>query len=100
MLNDDAATALAVEAGRSIDPHAIVTAPQSSGGEDFSWYLEHIPGTMVRLGAWSGVGEKPDLHQGNLVIDERSLDVGIRLFGAIAERYVAAVAGDAAPELR
>ncbi|WP_437177636.1 amidohydrolase [Corynebacterium stercoris] len=93
VLNDDAATALAVEAGRSIDPHAIVTAPQSSGGEDFSWYLEHVPGTMVRLGAWSGTGDKPDLHQGNIIIDERSLDVGVRLFGAILERYISALYG-------
>ena len=90
VLNDDAATALAIAAGRSIDPHAVVTAPQSSGGEDFSWYLEHVPGSMVRLGAWSGQGPKPDLHQGNLVIDEHAIEVGVRLFGAIAERYYAA----------
>ncbi len=87
VLNDDAATALAVAAGRAIDPHAIVEAPQSSGGEDFSWYLEHVPGTMVRLGAWDGKGDKPDLHQGNLVIDERAIDVGVRLFGSIAQQY-------------
>ena len=87
VLNDDAATALAVAAGRVIDPHAIVEAPQSSGGEDFSWYLEHVPGTMVRLGAWDGKGDKPDLHQGNLVIDERAIDVGVRLFGSIAQQY-------------
>ncbi|WP_301925414.1 amidohydrolase [Corynebacterium glaucum] len=90
VLNDDAATALAVEAGRAIDPHAIVAAPQSSGGEDFSWYLEHVPGTMVRLGAWDGKGEKPDLHQGNLLIDERAIGVGVRLFASIVEKYYAA----------
>ena len=87
VLNDDAATALAVAAGRAVDPHAIVAAPQSSGGEDFSWYLEHVPGTMVRLGAWDGKGDEPDLHQGNLVIDERAIDVGVRLFGSVVEQY-------------
>ena len=93
VLNDDAATAIAVAAGRSKDPHAIVTAPQSSGGEDFSWYLEHVSGTMVRLGVWNGRGTKPDLHQGNLLIDERAIGVGVRLFGAVLEHYYSAACG-------
>lgn len=94
VLNDDVATALIVEAGRSVDPHAVVSTPQSSGGEDFSWYLEHVPGAMVRLGAWGGTGEKQDLHQGDLNVDERSILVGVRLFGAVVEKYFAAVAAD------
>ena len=97
VLNDDAATALAVAAGRAVDPHAIVTAPQSSGGEDFSWYLEHVPGAMVRLGAWSGAGEKYDLHQGNLNIDERAIAVGVRFFGSVVEQYFNAQAASPAP---
>ena len=87
VLNDDAATALAVQAARSVDPHSVVSAPQSSGGEDFSWYLEHVPGAMMRLGAWNGEGEPQDLHQGNLNVDERAIGVGVRLFGAIVEQY-------------
>lgn len=87
VLNDDAATALAAAAGRAVDRHGIVTAPQSSGGEDFSWYLEHVPGAMVRLGAWSGSGEQYDLHQGNLNIDERAIAVGVRFFGSVVEQY-------------
>ncbi|MCT1412825.1 amidohydrolase [Corynebacterium sanguinis] len=95
VLNDDVATALIVQAGRSVDPHAVVTTPQSSGGEDFSWYLEHVPGAMVRLGAWDGKGEKQDLHQGDLNVDEKSIAVGVRLFGAVVEKYFAALASDA-----
>ncbi|MGI0541435.1 amidohydrolase [Corynebacterium aquatimens] len=90
VLNDDITTAELVQAGHSIDPHAIVQAPQSSGGEDFSWYLEHVPGTMARLGCWSGAGEKFDLHQGEIVVDERAIDVGVRLYGAIVERFASA----------
>lgn len=99
VLNDDAATAIAAAAGRSKDPHAIVTSPQSSGGEDFSWYLEHVPGTMVRLGVWNGRGAKPDLHQGNLLIDERAIGVGVSLFGAVVERYYSATCGGGAENL-
>ena len=87
VLNDDAATALAIRAARAIDPHSVVSAPQSSGGEDFSWYLEHVPGAMMRLGAWSGQGEPQDLHQGNLNVDERAIGVGVKLFGSIVEHY-------------
>ncbi|MDK8846700.1 amidohydrolase [Corynebacterium sp. MSK297] len=89
VLNDEVATALLTEAVTSIDPHAAVQAPQSSGGEDFSWYLEHVPGSMARLGCWSGTGEMQDLHQGNFDPDERSVSVGIRLFAGIVARYEA-----------
>lgn len=87
VVNDDVSTAMLVEAARAIDPMSVVEAPQSSGGEDFSWYLEHIPGAMARLGCWNGVGEKHDLHRGDLVVDPRCIEVGVRLFGAIAQKF-------------
>ena len=39
---------------------------QSSGGEDFAWYLEHVPGAMARLGVWPGHGPMRDIHQPTL----------------------------------
>ncbi len=87
VLNDDVATALLADAARSIDPQAVVQAPQSSGGEDFSWYLEHVPGSMARLGCWSGEGRMGDLHQGDLLVDERAIGVGVRLFASVVEQY-------------
>ena len=62
-------------------------APQSTGGEDFSWYLEHVPGSMARLGAWTGKGERPDLHQPDIVFDERALGIGIRLFAGVIDQF-------------
>lgn len=90
VLNDEVATAMLVDAATTIDRNCIVEAPQSSGGEDFSWYLEHVPGSMARLGCWDGKGSKHDLHQSDLVADERCLGVGVRLFGAIAARFAQA----------
>ena len=87
VLNDDVATALLTAAATSIDPQSVVQAPQSSGGEDFSWYLEHIPGSMARLGCWSGQGSQHDLHMGDLVVDERSIDVGVKLFGSVVQQF-------------
>lgn len=87
VLNDDVSTALLASAAQAIDPQAVVQAPQSSGGEDFSWYLEHVPGSMARLGCWSGEGEQHDLHMGDLNVDERCIGVGIKLFGSVVEQF-------------
>ena len=88
VLNDDVATALLASAAQSIDPQAVVQAPQSSGGEDFSWYLEKVPGSMARLGCWSGEGEQHELNMGDLIVDERAIGVGIKLFGAVVEQFI------------
>ncbi|MCL6666849.1 MULTISPECIES: M20 family metallopeptidase [Streptomyces] len=58
---------------------------QSLGGEDFSWYLEHVPGAMARLGV-RPPGERTvrDLHQGDFDVDESAITVGVELFTAAA----------------
>ncbi|MEU3517308.1 amidohydrolase [Streptomyces sp. NPDC006654] len=64
---------------------AIETTEQSLGGEDFSWYLEHVPGALARLGVRTP-GERTvrDLHQGDFDADERAITVGVELFTAAA----------------
>jgi amidohydrolase len=59
---------------------ALVEAEPSQGGEDFSFYLDHVPGTYCRLGVASpGLSEPaPSLHTSAFDIDERALAVGIR----------------------
>lgn len=61
-----------------------VDTPQSLGGEDFGWYLDELPGAMMRLGTRTPGGPTYDLHQGNLVIDERSIGLGARLLAETA----------------
>ena len=58
---------------------------QSLGGEDFSWYLEQVPGAMARLGVRTP-GERGvrDLHQGDFDADESAITVGVELFTAAA----------------
>jgi amidohydrolase len=61
-----------------------VGTPQSLGGEDFSWYLQHVPGAMARLGTRTPGGRTYDLHQGDLVVDESAVALGARLLaGAV-----------------
>ncbi|KQB87510.1 amidohydrolase [Corynebacterium lowii] len=87
VLNDAAATAILAEGATHLDPQAVTEAPQSSGGEDFSWYLQKTSGAMARLGCWSGEGNPQDLHQGDLRVDERAVDMGVRLFAEVVQRH-------------
>jgi len=62
-----------------LGPDAATSTEQSSGGEDFAWYLEHVPGAMARLGVWSGHGAMRDIHQPTFDLDERALPFGVRV---------------------
>jgi amidohydrolase len=75
----DAVRAVLGEAGQ-------VVAPQSLGGEDYGWYLERVPGAMMRLGTRTPGGPTYDLHQGNLRVDERAIGIGARLLAESAVR--------------
>ncbi|MFD8383227.1 M20 family metallopeptidase [Streptomyces sp. NPDC059679] len=65
--------------------YAVEGTEQSLGGEDFSWYLEHVPGAMARLGV-RRVGDtaRRDLHCGDFDVDEGAIEVGVELFTAAA----------------
>jgi amidohydrolase len=69
---------------RVLGDDAEVLAPQSLGGEDFGWYLEEVPGAMMRLGTRTPGGPTYDLHQGNLRIDDRAVGIGARLLAEAA----------------
>ncbi|MFI9636149.1 M20 family metallopeptidase [Nocardia sp. NPDC051929] len=84
VVNDEHSTRIFEDAIRALGPDALADTPQSGGGEDFSWYLEEVPGAMARLGVWSGEGEQLDLHQPTFDIDERALAVGVRVLSNLA----------------
>jgi amidohydrolase len=62
-----------------LGPEAPTVTSQSLGGEDFAWYLQAVPGAMARLGTRTPGGVTHDLHQGDLVVDERAIAHGARL---------------------
>ncbi|MBH1935888.1 amidohydrolase [Streptomyces sp. AV19] len=86
VVNDHEMTALlgrAMTARRGAD--ALEDTQQSLGGEDFSWYLEHVPGAMARLGVRPvGDTSRRDLHCGDFDVDEGAIRVGVELFTAAA----------------
>ncbi|WP_030204059.1 amidohydrolase [Streptomyces sp. NRRL S-87] len=66
-------------------PHSVEDTDQSLGGEDFAWYLEHVPGALARLGVRTpGDPVKRDLHRGDFDVDESAIAVGVELFTAAA----------------
>jgi amidohydrolase len=61
-----------------------VSTTQSLGGEDFAWYLDHVPGAMARLGTRTPGGPTFDLHQGDLRIDEGAVPIAAKVLASAA----------------
>ncbi|PAY21897.1 N-acyl-L-amino acid amidohydrolase [Dietzia natronolimnaea] len=88
VVNDQACADLAASAVEKVlGPDGVGTAVQSSGGEDFAWYTEEIPGVYLRLGVWDGESEETDLHHPGFVLDEAALPHGARIFDAFARLH-------------
>ena len=54
------------------------------GGEDFSYYLEKVPGCYVRLGARLPGREGFPAHSSKFDFDEKALACGAAYFHAVA----------------
>ena len=89
VVNEERSTQIVTHAIEAVGPEVLADTVQSGGGEDFSWYLEDVPGAMARLGVWSGQGPELDLHQPNFDIDERALAIGVRVLVNIVEHSAA-----------
>ncbi|MGH8911935.1 MAG: amidohydrolase, partial [Acidimicrobiia bacterium] len=60
----------------ALDPSAVVPTATSMGAEDFSQYLDTVPGALVRLGSLPDVGPV-DLHSAGFVFNEAALETGV-----------------------
>ena len=65
----------------------------SMGGEDFAYYLEHIPGCFIRLGA-GGDTVVPAAHSSTFDFNEDVIGVGAAFFAELAHRTIASLAKD------
>ena len=84
VVNDEAATQVLIAAGRAVlGPDGVQQVAQSLGGEDFSWYLEEVPGSMARLGVRIP-GTDLDLHASAFDVDERAIPLGVRVLAQTA----------------
>ena len=87
-VTNEAASTAALRAGvlAALGPEAVADTEQSLGGEDFAWYLGHVPGALARLGVRPPAATGPylDLHQPTFDIDEGALAVGVRVLAHTA----------------
>lgn len=85
VVNDESKTRLAQAAIRALDPDALVTHPAVSVSEDFSRYLERVPGCHAFLGVSDGSAElSRPLHDSAFLVDENALPLGAEAYVAIA----------------
>lgn len=80
-MNDAAAIEVfrtAVE--QTLGSDALAQTDQSLGGEDFAWYLEHVPGAMARLGVRPlGEDRAADLHTPGFDPSEDAITLGTKV---------------------
>ncbi|WCO68985.1 amidohydrolase [Iamia majanohamensis] len=89
--NDPWATRLLGAAAAHVArPGGVVPTRQSGGGEDFSWFLERVPGAFARLGTTPPGAEPVDIHSGAFDVDERAIALGARLLAGVALAALAA----------
>ncbi|RBM04518.1 amidohydrolase [Streptomyces sp. PT12] len=90
VVNDPESTAVLEDAmAARFGADSVVETEQSLGGEDFSWYLQHVPGAMARLGVrppGDASATLRDIHQGDFDADEHAITVGVDLFTTVALR--------------
>jgi amidohydrolase len=70
----------------------LVDARQTTGSEDFSRFVEHMPGLFILLGvtpAGQDLTQVPRNHSPRFFADERALPVGVRLLASLAVDYLA-----------
>lgn len=60
----------------------------SMGGEDFAYYLKHVPGVLVRLGSRIHDQDVVGLHTKYFDVDEEVIRVGTKLMAATAVAWL------------
>ncbi|MDH3433628.1 MAG: M20 family metallopeptidase [Gammaproteobacteria bacterium] len=86
VVNDPVGAAIArAAASRVVGADNVVGSEYPSmGSEDFSFYLNHVPGAFVRFGAREESWEPVPLHSPAFDIDEKALAVGARFYDQVA----------------
>ena len=55
------------------------------GGEDFAYYLEHIPGSYYRIGCFDGCAN--DVHTSNFDVDENCISTALIFLNEAIQQY-------------
>jgi len=81
------ATARAAALGLVGDPERVIEMDPTMGGEDFAYFLEHVPGAMMFLGIGNATaGTDVNLHNPRFRMDEAQMPLGAALHVEMALR--------------
>ncbi len=93
LLNEPAMAELARQAVVQVaGEDGLQSAEPGMGGEDFSRYLQKVPGAFITIGAGSPevpYEERPGGHNPRSCVDPRALTYGVAFYVALARRYFA-----------
>jgi len=89
VINNCKAAVLARKAAQIIvdEKNVISQGPSSLGGEDFAFYLQQIPGCMIRFGAKKS-DETGPAHSSTFDFDDRVLPVGAAWYAEVAKTFL------------
>ena len=87
VFNDKSLTDLLVESSKKAigSSSTIILKESSMGGEDFAYYLEHIPGSYYRIGCYDGCAN--DVHTPNFDVDESCISTAVLFLGQAIVDY-------------
>lgn len=90
LVNDEKMTELVVNGIKRAEiPEikAVMETPPASGSEDFSYYLQKIPGSFFYVGAKPAEGPVYPHHHPKFVINEDSLIIAAKAMAAVVAEY-------------
>ena len=89
-VNDAAMAGLTARiAGQLVGEASVLTAARTLGGEDFSFFLERVPGCFAWVGSRNPVrGFDAPHHSPRFDIDEEAMPTGVELLDRIAREYL------------
>ena len=88
VVNDSNIISIVEDAATSVlGADSIVHTHQSLGAEDFAWFLEDVPGALIRLGT-ALPDRQVDLHSATFDIDESAIETGILVASATLLRLL------------
>lgn len=90
LINDPEMSKLVARAcSKGIGRENVVVVKPAMGGEDFSYYLQKVPGAFFRLGNWNEAkGTIHPYHSSLFDVDEDILPLGVEMFVRIIDEYL------------
>jgi amidohydrolase len=88
-INDDRLADMILDVGRSAlgEQNTLILPEASMGAEDFSFYLQNVPGAMFRLGTSSEGRPAPPIHSSQFDFNDDAIRTGMLMMACLAFEF-------------